>query len=295
MKDLDWRILKELYEKKSITQAAGSLYITQSALTKRLKNIENEWDIKVAKRTSKGIIFTEDGVYLAQKALIMIDFLEEISEHFEVKRGAKEIVRIGVPNSFARLHMPKLLKGYMVELMKTSMEVYDALQFKTIANSSDIVIKQLIDGSIDMGIVCGDFNYLGEKILLFDEAMYMILPKGRHLSDVEHMPVIESYWNPVVKSTVDQWWRKYFGSESLNIHKVPYSEIAIEMVENRLGCSFVFGDKWPFDPERADMVPIYDANGNPVRRNVWLMLSDQSFKSKTIMDFVEYVKEYYHL
>lgn len=42
MKDIDWKILTVLYEKRSITKAAESLYMTQSALTKRLKAVEEE-------------------------------------------------------------------------------------------------------------------------------------------------------------------------------------------------------------------------------------------------------------
>ena len=37
MRELDWLILRKLYEKRSISKAAEDLYVTQSALTKRVK------------------------------------------------------------------------------------------------------------------------------------------------------------------------------------------------------------------------------------------------------------------
>lgn len=42
MKEIDWKILVVLYEKKSMTKAAEALYMTQSALTKRVRAIEEE-------------------------------------------------------------------------------------------------------------------------------------------------------------------------------------------------------------------------------------------------------------
>ena len=127
MRELDWLILRKLYEKRSISKAAEDLYVTQSALTKRVKTIEQEWGVEVVKRSSQGVTFTEDGRYLVKKAGIMLDFLGEIREHFSERHGVKELVRVGVPNSFARLHMPKLLKGYV--------DAYNRLQFKTEGNS----------------------------------------------------------------------------------------------------------------------------------------------------------------
>ena len=77
MKELDWKILIVLYEKRSITKTAEALYLTQSAVTKRLQNMENEWGIEVIRRSSQGVAFTEDGTYLAQRASVMLDFLRE--------------------------------------------------------------------------------------------------------------------------------------------------------------------------------------------------------------------------
>ena len=91
-------ILKVLYEKRSMTQAAEALYMTQPALTKRTKSIESEWGIEVVKRSSRGVTFTEEGKYLVKKSSIMIDFLNEIQEHFADRKMSKELLKIGIPN-----------------------------------------------------------------------------------------------------------------------------------------------------------------------------------------------------
>lgn len=287
MKDIDWKILKVLYEKKSITQAAKVLYVTQSALTKRLKAIEEEWNVEIVKRSSKGILFTEEGRYLVNKANIMLDFLNEIEQHFENNRASKDLLKMGVPNSFARLHMPKLFRKYK--------DHFGNLQIKTRSNSSDVIIKHLTDGTIDIGIVCGDYPYLGEKVCLFEENLYVIAPKDVTLDDIEHMPLIESYLNPMVGLIIEQWWKHEFGSMPHEEHYVPYSDIAIEMVENGLGICFVFGTDWKINDEKLKRIPLYDADNVPISRNVWMMLSENCYKSEDIMDFVTFVEKYYQV
>ena len=58
MKEIDWKILVVLYEKKSMTKAAEALYMTQSALTKRVRAIEEELNVEVVRRSSQGVEFT---------------------------------------------------------------------------------------------------------------------------------------------------------------------------------------------------------------------------------------------
>lgn len=285
MKDSDWRILVTLYEKRSMTKAAEALFLTQPALTKKVRAMEEEWGVEIVKRSSQGVTFTEEGLYLVKRAIVMLDFIKEIEDHFAAGRAVRELLKIGVPNSFARLHMPQLFKAYG--------EKYDHVQFKTVPDSSDRLVQQLTAGALDMSIICGDYPYLGEKVCLFEEQMYLIVPKDIAEQDIEYLPVIESYFNPIVKLTVDQWWKDHFGEVSHETHKVPYADIAIEMVGSGLGVTFVFGKDWKIDEQTMQRIPVYDRNGHPVSRKVWLMYADRCKQSMGMMEFIDLVKSYY--
>lgn len=287
MKDIDWKILMVLYEKRSMTKAAEVLYMTQSALTKRIKAMETEWNIEIVRRSSQGVTFTEDGHYLVKKASILLDFMKEIEEHFAEKKASREFLRLGVPNSFARLHMPKLLKEYK--------ERYDRLQISTVPNSSDLLIGQLMDGTVDISIICGDFPYPGEKVCLFEEALYIAVPEGMKEKDIAQQPLIKSYLNPMVAMLVNQWWKEHYGGMPHETYRVPHSDIAIEMVENGLGITFLFGEKWRVHPEHVQLIPLYDQNDSPITRKVWMMYSEKCYRSRDIMDFISLIEEYYHV
>ncbi len=285
MKDSDWQLLTVLYEKKSMTKAAESLYMTQPAFTKRIRAIEEEWGVNLVRRSSQGVTFTEDGLYLVSRSRIMIDFLNEIREHFNEERSVKTLLRLGVPNSFARLHMPQLLKNYI--------EKINHIQFRIVLQSSDMLIQQLTNHSIDAAIICGDYPYLRSNAALFKENLYMITPKGIRMEQVEHMTVIESYFNPLVKLTIDQWWMNQFGEIPVETHKVPNADIAIEMVGSGLGVTFVFGLDWKFNEETVQRIPVYDHNGDLIGRNVWLMYDDPCCQNTHLCEFIDFVKKFY--
>ena len=68
----DWMLLCSLYQYKSITKASEVLYMTQPAITKRLKQLESEFGIQIAQRNAKGLVFTSKGEYLAKYAQRML-------------------------------------------------------------------------------------------------------------------------------------------------------------------------------------------------------------------------------
>ncbi len=287
MKELDWKILILLYEKRSITKTAEAMYLTQSAVTKRLQNIENEWGIEVIRRSSQGVTFTEDGTYLVQRASIMLDFLQEIREHYAQKSSRKDALTIGIPNSFSRLYFPDVLSEYI--------ERFDRLDIRLIPNSSEVILQKLLDGSVDLGFVCGDYPYLGEKTPLMDEALYLLVPTGVPLEELDRMPFVQWKMNPLVGLIRDQWWRSQYGSFPRESYRVPFADIAIEMVEKGLGITTLYGNKWRIDSAKAQLIQAYDLQGNPVRRKVWMMLSDRCFQNPDIADFVELVEKFFRV
>lgn len=285
MKDIDWKTILVLSESKSISKAAEELFVTQSALTKRVKSIESEWNIELVKRSNQGIEFTQEGDYLVSKARIIMEQIEEAQLYFSNESQKKDIIRIGIPNSFGRLHMPKLIKSYMND--------HDNLDIKTIANSSNVILQQLIDGNLDIGIICGDYPYAGEKTLLFEETLYIALPIDKTFDDLQDLTIIEPHLNPLVKKFVDNWWVSRFGEKTQKLQSVPYFEMALEMVENGLGACIIFGEGWRYDEEMVHMIPAYDVKGRTINRNVWMMMSDKSFESNEMMDFISFVENTY--
>ena len=61
MTEKDWVLFKTIADEKNITKAAEKLYISQPAITYRIKMMEKEIGAKLLIRTSHGVLLTPEG------------------------------------------------------------------------------------------------------------------------------------------------------------------------------------------------------------------------------------------
>ena len=66
MDDKDFLLIKTLYEEQNITHTAKKLFISQPAISDRLKRLEAEFGCQLFIRQPRGILFTSQGEMLVQ-------------------------------------------------------------------------------------------------------------------------------------------------------------------------------------------------------------------------------------
>jgi len=62
-----YRIFKVVAEQENLTRASEILLISQPAVTKHIKNLENELNVKLFTRSKYGMILNENGKKLYDK------------------------------------------------------------------------------------------------------------------------------------------------------------------------------------------------------------------------------------
>ncbi len=99
MNTLHFKYAVEIEKTRSITQAAENLYMAQPNLSKAIKELENSLGITIFRRTSKGVIPTDQGMKFlacAKQILMQIDNMEAISSPDKPKERK---MRISVPRA----------------------------------------------------------------------------------------------------------------------------------------------------------------------------------------------------
>ena len=109
MDEKDYELLHALDETRNITHAADKLYMTQSALSKRIKALEQELGVEIVLRSRQGIRFTPAGeqVLLHSAAAASISSMALVSFFIVSPRYGKRRYnsKRGVCNKYTRLRL----------------------------------------------------------------------------------------------------------------------------------------------------------------------------------------------
>ncbi|MCM3694311.1 LysR family transcriptional regulator [Neobacillus niacini] len=281
MDEKDWVALRLLYEEKNISRAAERLYISQPALTYRLKNIEKEFGTSIFFKIKGGIEFTSEGTHLASYAEEMIIKLQKTKDYMlNMQNVVRGTLRLGVSSNFAQYKLPKILKKFSIK--------YPLVQFNVNTGWSTEIMNLLDSASVQLGILRGNYEWYGIKTLLHKERLCLISKTEVDLENLPNLPFINYKTDSSLKSLMNGWWHDRFSEPPLVTMETDRQETCKEMVKNGLGVSIL--------PEicmqPSDNLYTYGLsykNGEPVLRNTWLMYNEESLKLSSVKNFIDFL------
>lgn len=281
MDEKDWVALRLLYEEKNISRAAERLYISQPALTYRLKNIEKEFGTSIFFKIRGGIEFTSEGTHLAGYAEEMIIKLQKTKDYMlNMQNEVRGTLRLGVSSNFAQYKLPKILKKFSIK--------YPLVQFNVNTGWSTEIMNLLDSASVQLGILRGNYEWYGIKTLLHKERLCLISKTEVDLENLPNLPFINYKTDSSLKSLMNGWWHDRFTEPPLVTMETDRQETCKEMVKNGLGVSIL--------PEicmqPSDNLYTYGLsykNGEPVLRNTWLMYNEESLKLSSVKNFIDFL------
>lgn len=167
----------------SVSEAAKTLGIAQSALSRYILKLEKELGAELFDRTMIPIIPTEAGRYFVEAGKQILDMYRQLEKRIEsVKLNKNSEVRIGTGPSRSSVLMPLILKKFSSQ--------YPDVRILTEEYRTAELAERLSDGKLDMVITFLDQSTENFGVeYLFDERVYLAVPSG-FLSEVQ--PIIEN-------------------------------------------------------------------------------------------------------
>lgn len=284
IKDTDWEILYRLYEIPNMTKVADMLYISQPSLTKRVKNMEKEFGVKIMNRTSKGIKFTPEGEYLAKRAKEYLAFIKDVKEGLNsYKTELEGTIKVGSPYTYSKFELTDVLFEYS----KKNKNV----KFEIINDQSNNLFKMVIEKHIELGFICGDFEGDVNKVLVKQNKAYIVSKEPIDLEKLPEMQRIDYKTNDKSKEILDKWWRETYGENPPIGMFAGYIEFAWQLVDKGLGYACCFLPEGFEKVYNVCLTPLFDNDGNHIIRNTWLVYPKKKQMNIVTKDFVKFVED----
>ena len=130
----DLKYVIEIDKRGSISQTAKEIYIAQPNLSKAIKNLENEFQIQIFDRSSKGVKATREGQTFLEHARRVIRDVEELCDSYGKKQREKLNLRICVPRASYIAHAFAEYVSQLDEQMELDMDFRETSTMTTIDN-----------------------------------------------------------------------------------------------------------------------------------------------------------------
>jgi DNA-binding transcriptional LysR family regulator len=150
--DFRLKVFYTVAQRLSFTKAASELFITQPAVTKHIKELEQQLNVRLFKRNGNNINLTTAGKVLLQYAeRIFQTYTELETELAQLSNIEAGTVHIGASTTVAQTILPKLLALFK--------KTYPAVTFTFTQGNTDYITKQILAEKIDIAIVEGAAHY----------------------------------------------------------------------------------------------------------------------------------------
>ena len=194
MDEKDFELLEVLDETRNITHAADKLYMTQSALSKRIKSMEQELGVEILLRSRQGIRFTPAGEKVLEHSRAALKQMEQLRRGLDAMQGEVcGTLKAGVSVNFSYYRLPEVLTEYHKK--------YPRVRLDIATGHSRHLYQQMLDGTLDIAVLRGEYPWDGTQFLLSQEDICLIYARERRVWHQQEL--LGAYGKPLVCFTMN--------------------------------------------------------------------------------------------
>lgn len=281
-----YRIFYYVAECGNISEAAKSLFVTQPAVSKAIKNLELELGVVLFKRKPRGVELTSEGLVLYDHVAQAFKQLNEGEKLIKQLRDRSYgAIRIGISNT--------LCKYYFIPHLNAFHQVYPDLKIEIVNRTSTETIKLLEDDLLDCALVSEmpmshGFDY--EKLMAIQDIFVARRKAPKPLMTLKDLEK-ESMLLLEKKNATREHLEAFLSENSVKLKvdiEISSMEFLVEFAKIGLGVASVIGN---FVHEEIALGQLYEWPVKPSvpKRSIGLLYKKergQSIASQTFIDFM---------
>lgn len=182
----DLQLIVNIGDASSLTRGAERSHLSLPAASNRVKNLEEHFGTRLFNRNSQGVTLTPSGEAFMRHARKVLQQIEHLrGDIFEYSRGIKGQIRMVANTTAMNEFMPAVLSRYLAEHPDVTVELRERLSY--------LVVKAVVDGAADIGIVAGrpasgDLQYLPYR----RDRLVLVTPTDHPLAERESVAFNET-------------------------------------------------------------------------------------------------------
>lgn len=287
------RLFVDLADTHSFSKTAERSYMSQSAVSQRIRSLEQEFGYVLVERGKgrPGAHFTEAGIRLLAGARELLSRADELKrEMAELSGAVSGSLRVATVYSIGLHALTPAISQYLAEFPQVNLHV-EYLR-------TNRIYESLLAGAIDCGIVaCPKAIPQIEVIPLHTETLALILPPDHPLAERESVPLIELDGMPFVAFDHDIPTRglidsalKEAGASVEIVHEFDNIETVKRVVEIGLGISLV-PEATVTREVRDGTLVVRPLEGTTIQRPTGVLLKKGRVPSNALSRFMRVLSE----
>ncbi|WP_103864714.1 LysR family transcriptional regulator [Aquimarina sp. I32.4] len=278
--------MKTIAEEGNIVNSSAKLFLTQSALSHQLRELEGRLGFKVFHRTRYKWELTEEGIALYTLADNVLSVIEKGFEAIEeIKTGSKGTIKISTECYSFYHNIPGFIQKMGV--------LYPQIDVELILEATHQPITKLISYDIDIALVTSaPVNNLLFSKKLFEDEIFAVMHKEHVLSQEAYLEpnhfanihlIIHSF--PLESVSVYEHFLKPNQITPQKISAIPLTEVSLEMINANMGVMCM--PKWALQSLKISKDIVLKKIGKQgLKRTHYLVIREQDKDKKYISDFV---------
>ncbi|MEW6409933.1 MAG: LysR family transcriptional regulator, partial [Nitrospirota bacterium] len=191
---------------QSIYKAGEEIYLTQPAVSKQIKALEQHYGIKLFERGNKRLILTEDGKHLLDYAYrIMGLYNESIESIHEKEKQVKGTLKIAANLTLGIYILPKLIKPFY--------NIYPDLRIEMFMDNTEHILNAVKHGEANFGFI--GTNPRDPLIILhpiYQDKLRVVAGQELEINkkvvswkELEALPFVQRERGSDIRETYEQW------------------------------------------------------------------------------------------
>lgn len=282
-----YEVLLKTVELGSLTNAAIHYGYTQSAVSQVIQSLEDELGVIFLLRSRAGLSLTTEGEALLPYIREIVHSQQLLAERINELQGLhRGILRIGAFHSLAAHILPPLIKGFQKD--------YPQIEFELLEGDFTELEHQLMTGRIDLAFLAIQNITNFETITLKEDPLYVVLPPGHPLSDVNYFPLDALSGEPFIyldegnNNDSQVIWKAIDAKPNVKYCSKEDNTV-LSLVENGLGIAILPESalsRSPYQVIVKKTQPLY-------HRSIGIALKDKKHTTRAVTEFIKYVRNVY--